>query len=192
MHTPSRRTHDTIGFYMIKHIAFLRGVNVVGRRIKMDELRDAFDRMGFPGAQTLIASGNVLFDSKPGTDLSQKIEDGLGDIFGLKIECMVRTLHDVQNISENAPFGQNRSTDDVKLYIYFLATPLAEPLELPFGVADDYQIIGQTTNELYAKAYRMENGRFGPGLDKFAKTIGVINTNRNWNTILRLIDKATS
>lgn len=177
---------------MIKHIAFLRGVNVVGRRIKMDELRDAFARMGFPDAQTLIASGNVLFDCKPDADLSQKIERGLGEIFGLKIECMVRTLEDVQNIAQTAPFAQSRSTDDVKLYIYFLATPLPQKLALPLGVSGDYEIIGQTTNELYAKAYRMENGRFGPGLDKFAKTIGVINTNRNWNTILRLIDKATS
>ena len=49
---------------MTRYIAFLRAINVGGRTVKMDHLRQLFADLGFAGATTFIASGNVIFASK--------------------------------------------------------------------------------------------------------------------------------
>ena len=47
---------------MSRLFAFLRAINVGGRTIKMERLRREFEVFGFPGVETFIASGNVVFD----------------------------------------------------------------------------------------------------------------------------------
>jgi uncharacterized protein (DUF1697 family) len=47
--------------------AFLRGINVGGRKaVKMAELRAAFEMMGLERVETVLASGNVLFEVPAG------------------------------------------------------------------------------------------------------------------------------
>ena len=49
---------------ILPYAAFLRGINVGGNRsIKMAELRTAFAAQGFTNVKTVLASGNVLFDT---------------------------------------------------------------------------------------------------------------------------------
>ena len=49
---------------MAEYIAFLRGINVAGHIVKMDVLREQFAVAGLSKAETLIASGNVIFQSR--------------------------------------------------------------------------------------------------------------------------------
>ena len=49
--------------YLIRHIAFLRAINVGGHTVKMDHLRQLFESLGLLNVETFIASGNVIFDS---------------------------------------------------------------------------------------------------------------------------------
>src|SRR6266576_4561263 len=54
---------------MTKYVAFLRGINVGGKKlIKMDALGRAFQSLGFENVKTFIQSGNVFFDNAE-TDL---------------------------------------------------------------------------------------------------------------------------
>ena len=48
---------------MKKYIAFLRGINVGNIRIKMSDLKNAFQDMGFQNAVTYLQTGNVVFES---------------------------------------------------------------------------------------------------------------------------------
>src|SRR5260221_10646488 len=48
----------------MKYIAFLRGINVGGNNlIKMSDLKKQFEDLGFTNVQTVIASGNVIFET---------------------------------------------------------------------------------------------------------------------------------
>jgi uncharacterized protein (DUF1697 family) len=50
---------------VITYVAFLRGINSgLNPTTKMNVLRTAFEEMGFNNVKTVIASGNVLFDTK--------------------------------------------------------------------------------------------------------------------------------
>ncbi|MBI1730339.1 DUF1697 domain-containing protein [Candidatus Acetothermia bacterium] len=49
---------------MTRYAAFLRGINVGGKKIiKMAELREAVESLGFRNVRTILASGNLLFDA---------------------------------------------------------------------------------------------------------------------------------
>ena len=65
-------------------IALLRGINIGPRqRVKMPELRELIEGLGYTDVQTLVQSGNVVFTAraKPATlekKLEQEIEKQLG------------------------------------------------------------------------------------------------------------------
>src|SRR5699024_7010642 len=48
---------------MTSYVVLLRGVNVGGVTIRMADLRQQLHSGGFPGARTVLASGNVLLES---------------------------------------------------------------------------------------------------------------------------------
>ena len=63
---------------MINYVAFLRGINVGGKRlIKMEDLRRVVESIGLKNVRTFIASGNLLFEtSQTNRDaLARKIEE---------------------------------------------------------------------------------------------------------------------
>ena len=46
---------------MDRYVAFLRGMNIGGRRIKNEELRREFEELGLSDVSCFRASGNVIF-----------------------------------------------------------------------------------------------------------------------------------
>ena len=52
--------------------AFLRGVNVGGVNLKMAEVAAAFEKAGFTGVRTVLASGNVLLESRAASPRSAR------------------------------------------------------------------------------------------------------------------------
>ena len=57
---------------MPHYIAFLRGMNLGKRRVKMDHLRVLFEELKFSSVETFIAIGNVIFTAKSAD--SRKLE----------------------------------------------------------------------------------------------------------------------
>jgi uncharacterized protein (DUF1697 family) len=108
----------------MKHIAFLRAINVGGRTVKMDRLRGLFEQVGHGDVETFIASGNVIFRS-PAEDtraLEQQIEAHLRASLGYEVATFVRTAAEVAGIATYAPFP----TDEIEsntLYVGFLQGP---------------------------------------------------------------------
>ena len=92
---------------MVKHIAvFLRGVNVNNTRMKMEELRAAFNHMGYINTKTLLGSGNAVVTTED-DDLSirdhkEKIEMGLSLYFGYEAYVIVKDIHQLLAIVEEA------------------------------------------------------------------------------------------
>ena len=53
---------------MTRYAAFLRGVNVGGVNLKMAEVAKTLEDAGFTNVQTILASGNVVLESRSGVD----------------------------------------------------------------------------------------------------------------------------
>jgi uncharacterized protein (DUF1697 family) len=80
---------------MARHyVAFLRGINVGGNnKIGMDELRQAFVSAGFANVKTVLATGNVIFESKKAdAGLAQAIEQDIKKSFGIDASVILRTV----------------------------------------------------------------------------------------------------
>lgn len=107
-----------------KWIAFLRGINLGKRRIKMDRLRTLFEEMGFEDVSTFIASGNVVFQA-PDADapeIVQRIERGLADRLGYEVATAIRSYRDLASVAEFEPDAVAVG-DDPNLHVFFLDEP---------------------------------------------------------------------
>lgn len=90
------------------NIALLRGINVGGHnKIKMAELRQMFEMLGFSRVQTYIQSGNVLFESDESEQsLCQRIQGEIEKVFGFSINVVIRTAAELELIIKNCPFTE--------------------------------------------------------------------------------------
>lgn len=92
---------------MERYVAFLRGMNLGGRRIKNEELRAEFELLGFVEVATFRASGNVICGDEKGESesaLAKKIESGLGEALGYEVPVFLRNCAEVAAIAAREPF----------------------------------------------------------------------------------------
>jgi len=96
-----------------KFLALLRGINVGGKNVILkDQLRIAFEDMGFTSVRTYIQSGNILFRSVDG-DIdahTRKIESVLSERFSYNARVVVLSEEHFKSIVKEAPDGWG--TDD--------------------------------------------------------------------------------
>ena len=134
----------------MRHVAFLRGINVGGNRIvKMERLRDLFEDLGMQDVGTFIASGNVLF-SAPSADtpvLEARIERQLAKALGYEVATFVRTEHELAAIARHDPFELAPDAGKATLIIGFLrAAPSAAAREQLVRLrtpTDDFRVCGR-------------------------------------------------
>lgn len=92
---------------MSRYVAFLRGMNLGGRRIANEELRAEFEALGFADVATFRASGNVIFAADGETEkaLTTRIESGLGEALGYAVPVFLRDCAEVVEIAAREPFA---------------------------------------------------------------------------------------
>src|SRR6476646_11161072 len=132
---------------MERYVAFLRGMNLGGRRIKNDELRLPFEALGFDDVATFRASGNVVFgvdDDGAVDELTTKIEATLAEELGYAVPVFLRGAAELLAIAAHDPFkpGQVEASAG-KLQVALLpAKPMAKAREEALAQAsDDDQLV---------------------------------------------------
>jgi uncharacterized protein (DUF1697 family) len=94
---------------MPRFAAFLRGINLGGRRLKNEELRAAVETIGFENVAIFRASGNVVLDS-PGSEdaeeISVRLEAGLAEALGYDVPVFVRSAAQLRAIDRHEPFDR--------------------------------------------------------------------------------------
>jgi uncharacterized protein (DUF1697 family) len=119
---------------MTQFAAFLRGVNVGGVNLKMAEVAAALSDAGFTNVRTVLATGNVLLESKSSvTAVRKKAEAALRERFGYEAWVLAYDIDTVHAISEAYPF--EREVDGYQSYVTFVtdAKVLDELAALPAG-----------------------------------------------------------
>jgi uncharacterized protein (DUF1697 family) len=121
-----------------RYAVFLRGVNVGGVNLKMAEVADALTAAGFTAVKTILASGNVLLDSKASvTTVRTKVEAALRETFGYDAWVLAYELEGVAVISKAYPF--EREVEGHHSYVTFVtdAAVLDELAGLASGAPPD-------------------------------------------------------
>ena len=104
---------------MARYAAFLRGVNVGGVNLKMAEVAKVLEDAGFSNVRTILASGNVLLESRAGVQaVRKKAEAALRDAFGYDAWVLAYDVRAIAKISEDFPF--EREVEGHHSYITFV------------------------------------------------------------------------
>jgi uncharacterized protein (DUF1697 family) len=185
---------------MTRLIALLRGVNVGGRTIKSAELAEVFRGLGYDSVKTVLASGNVVFETDESVSVARAhLEKALADAFGYDAKVHVLDTASLSAIVDAYPFAER---DGWHRYVVFLigadgsrgdssmraaeldalanrVTQLASDSALE-SIADGGPVLywtverGHTLDSVVGKA-------IGSGKEK------TLTTNRNLNTLRKLL-----
>lgn len=168
------------------HVAFLRGVNLGKRTVKSVDLVAAFAGLGFAGARTLIASGNVRFTARPAAKLAAQIEAGLEAHFGFAIAVVLRTQVELRALVASAPFAGVALTEDARPHGVLFAggVPVGVPL---VGVPGDYDVVRVDAREVFLVAWRQPQGGIGKQVTKLLDILNrrSVSTARAWTTLCK-------
>ncbi len=136
----------------MQYVAFLRGMNLGGRRITNDDLCDCFRSLDFQNVWAFLASGNVVLESSSASraKVSRVIETGLQEALGYEVPTFLREAREVVRMAAATPFAEPHGSAGGKLQVSLLAKkPTAAQREkaLTFATEKDQLAIGR--QELY-------------------------------------------
>jgi uncharacterized protein (DUF1697 family) len=153
----------------------------------MEVLRKIFEDLGFENVKTVLASGNVIFETDtPGEEvLEHEIEKVLPGVIGFGSTVIIRSIEEIKHLASLHPFVGFTSNPDNKFYVTFLQGTSETKLTFP-ATGKGYTIVGlfdyavcsvvDLSSAKTPDLMRMLDTEFGKG-----------NTTRNWNTIERLL-----
>lgn len=175
----------------MRYIAFLRAINVGGHVVRMEELRRHLGAAGLRDVETLIASGNIVFESRSTSEraLEQKIEKALEDALGYAVGTFVRSPAELAEVARATPFGAGEPAEGHTLHVMFLREPLPtervaslRALSTPNDRAD---AIGREAYWL-----RIERCKASEQFAiRLGKALGSEATARNVTTVRRIVQK---
>ena len=172
----------------MRYVALLRAVNVGGRKVTMKELREMAEGLGYENVRTLIASGNLVFDTKKTSNakLEAALEAAIEKTFGLFSEVMVRDPAEWDAIIKANPLPKKAKEDPAHLVCLVCK-------DKPDTKAIDAWL--KTFREKYDKGEQLKIvGReiyidYGPSIGESKLILPkklCTGTARNWNTVLKL------
>jgi uncharacterized protein (DUF1697 family) len=165
------------------YAALLRGINVGGaRKVAMTELAEVFAGLGHEDVRTYIQSGNVAFSSSGAEPaIAAALEAAIDKRFGLDVKVMLRSHSELTAIEAGNPFG---GTDGLHVVFLERAPAKSAKLDPDRSPGDAFALAGR---DLYLQL-ATGAGRTKLTLGYLEKQLGVAGTQRNWNTVLKLIE----
>jgi len=137
---------------MPRYAAFLRGINVGGRKATKEQLRAGFEKIGCEDVTTFRASGNVVFTAAGGAaQLAARIERGLEQSLGYEVATFVRTAKEIKAIAAHDPFDAGVvEAAKGKLHVVLLASkPAAQARKRVLALHTDDDRLALHGRELY-------------------------------------------
>ena len=165
---------------MPRQAALLRGVNLGKRKVIMSELREVCEAVGFTDVRTLLASGNLILNSKlTGAKLEAKLEKVILEGLELKTDVFVREADQLDAIIAANPFKAFTKANSTFMVVNFMRGPASKAeMEAMEKTSLTGEEIAQGEHCLYIK---FPNGQ-GPSKLKLPK----LGSARNWNTVQKL------
>ena len=173
----------------MKYCAFLRGVNVKGTAMKMAEVIEVFKNTGVKNVSSVLATGNILFDSEENPEkLKAILEKSLSDYFNYEAFLFIKTEEEIKQILVTSPFEK---AENFHIYSFICENSNENILLEEFKKGnqqkgEEAKIINQNFYWKIVKGNTLES-EFGKVLGK--KAFKDIFTSRNINTIEKIVNK---
>jgi uncharacterized protein (DUF1697 family) len=171
-------------------VAFIRGINVGGRIVVKEKLKEAFTSMGFQDVSTFKQSGNVIFKTEivQPKEIEDKIKGKLSEMLGYEVSVFIRSLQQLTSIIEHDAFKGQEKEGTSFLITFFSTLPTNFSLNLPLTIPKSTaQVISMKGTEAFSVTHGGGEGALpNPFLESKLK---VKATTRNINTIIEIVEK---
>ncbi|WP_027385089.1 DUF1697 domain-containing protein [Epilithonimonas caeni] len=174
---------------MNKFCAFLRGVNVKGTNMKMADVCKVFSDAGVQNVSSVLASGNILFQSdKDSAELKKILEKAMSEHFSYEAFLFIKNEKEIKEILKNDPFPPIKNFHN---YIFLGSEKVEETLLEEFEKSSKAEgEKGKIVNHIFywqvPKGQTLDSS-FGKVLGK--KSLKDKMTSRNVNTFERITNK---
>ena len=173
----------------MRYAAFMRGLNLGKRNVKMEDLKKIFVKLSFTGVESFIASGNIVFESpsKDTAALGKKIEAALEKTLGYDVDTFIRDFDELAAIGKAIPF---KGIVDAPTYVVgFLHAPLDAAGKRRFlslaAKEDQFAVRGREV--FWHSTIGQGESKFGANV--FDKALAVRSTWRNLRTVRKMVAK---
>jgi uncharacterized protein (DUF1697 family) len=177
---------------MFTYVAFLRGINVGGRVVKKETLKEAFTSLGYQDVVTYKQSGNVIFetDITNPQEIITKIREILRSSLGYEVALFVRTIPQLKTIINLDSFKGQEKEGNSFLVTFLSIQPTSLPLQLPLTIPKSTaQVISAKGTEIFSVTHGGGEGALpNPFLESKLKMKA---TTRNLNIIREIVEKYT-
>lgn len=174
------------------YVAFLRAVNVGGRKVEMARLREVLAGLGLDSVRTYIASGNAFFTSHESdrAGLVERIETRLANTFGFAIPTILRTVPELETELAASPFVDAQPAPDERFCMAFTSGPL-DGIELPQRSPNgEWEILGAHGATAFVLERRLTGRPGASPIPVIEKTFGVRATSRFFHTTQKILAAA--
>ena len=174
---------------MTTHIAFLRAINVGGRRVSMGDLAAEFESLELDEVTTYQASGNVSFTSeRPATELETAVAAQLERELGYDVPTIVRSLAELEVLCASPVFAEEAQQPNCKLYVSFVTEPMgAEHVAALAELGNGVDSFARVERDVFWLR-DIDAGESMTNSD-LEKALGVVATRRTIATVQKIVAK---
>lgn len=167
----------------MKYVALLRGIGPSNPNMHGGKLKGVLEDLGFKNVQTVISSGNVVFESnsKDVAKMEAKIQAAWPVKLGFKSATIIRSRQQLQVLVDKDPFKGAGHSRTSYLLITFFKTPPSQP------PADYHMELGVNASCAVIDTTKSKTPDFMVKLDKQFGKDNI--TSRTWLTIQRILAK---
>lgn len=176
---------------MTQFVALLRGIGPGNPHMANDNLRRVCEDLGFEKVQTVISSGNIVFEAGASdhVHIETMLESAWQEQLGFESTTILRSRGDLERLVELDPFDGREHAKKTYLLATFAKSRFEHELVFPHQPeGKDYLFVAGTDRELFSVTDTVD----GTSLDvmswlenEFGKEI----TSRTWLTVSRILKR---
>lgn len=177
----------------MKHAAFFRNLNL-GRANcpTRTQFEAAFLSAGAETASSFLTNGTLVFSAQSSAKARKILKlacQAMAAECGLKEPAYVRQVDYLAELVARRPFKSVAPGSVYACCVSFLPTTYAAPKKWPRSSArGDVEILGVTDTEVFSISRQITKSPGSPNAF-LEKLLGSPVTTRNWNTVVRLVEK---
>jgi len=177
---------------MAKYVALLRGIGPTNPNMKSAKLKAFFEELGFSNVQTVITSGNVIFEGSGSNaaKMAQDIEEALPKKLGFTSKVIIRSQDQLQVVVDQNPYkGLVHDQKTYLLITFFNKTGKNKLPTVPEG--KPYALLGSIDGAVYGSV-DLTTGKTPDYMAWLERQFGKDITSRTFKTIERILIKIDS
>ncbi len=174
----------------MRYVALLRGIVPTNPNMRNEKLRSTFETLGLEYIQTILSSGNVLFETetKDTKALEIAIEKGLQARLAFAATTILRSREQMQALVDQHPFQGMNDTPASRFNVTFLKHPPAEVTALPYPEEQAYKLLGLFDGAI-CTVIDTTSARTPQLMTWLEKQFGKDITTRTWKTVDKIFNK---